>query len=347
MKILFRTLLILTFALLTTSAVLAEEPCCCGPQLKLNGFLDGSYSGNLDQKTNGFSFDQAEIDIQTKLGERGSLRADVEWVNDGTGIMTANLEQGYMAIDVPCKIHPFNFMFGKFNAPIGLELLDPNEMYQYSHSLLFDYGLPTNLTGGRLNFDFGKGIDLAAYVVNGWDENSDMNSQKTVGGRLGFAPCEAFAGGVSGITGVEGEDTLSYTRTVFDVDIMTTKIDKLYLGAEVNIGSVEIDEKTVSWTGFMIKGHYDFTDWLGLTGRFDMMDDGDNYLFGGADVVTGDPLNQSRSSFTICPTFVLGPNMGALIEYRMDMSDAEVFADKDGKLQDSQATIAAEMTFSF
>ena len=343
MKNLNRILAALVIALLVCSAAFAEDLGIMFTNARLTGFVDGSYSGNLDQTTNGFSFDQAEIDLQTTLGERGSLRADLEWVNDGTGEMIANLEQGYMAIDVPCKLLPFRFTFGKFNAPIGLELLDPNEMYQYSHSLLFDYALPTNLTGGRLNFDFGKGFDLAAYVVNGWDENSDLNSQKTVGGRLGIAPRADVATGLSAITGVESSGE---TRTVFDVDVMTTAVKKLYLGAELNLGSVDMDGETASWIGFMVKGHYDFTGWLGLTGRYDVMDDEDNYLFGGVDN-GGYPLYQVRSSLTICPTFVLGPNMGALIEYRMDMSDAKIFADKDDKPQYSQSVIAAEMTFSF
>lgn len=343
MNISIRTSAAVLLALIISSAAFAEDAGVVLSDVKLTGFLDASYSGNLDQTTNSFSFDQAEIDLQTTLGEYGSLRGDLEWTNDGTGTMVANLEQGYMSIDVPLQIQAFNFMFGKFNAPIGLELLDPNEMYQYSHSLVFDNGLPTNLTGARVNCDFGKGFDLAAYVVNGWDENSDMNSQKTVGGRLGVAPIENVSGGVSAIMGKESEEE---SRTVFDIDVMTTVVDRLYLGAEINLGSVDINDETASWTGFLVKGHYDFTDWLGLTARFDMMEDVDNHLFGGNDD-QGQPLNQSRSSVTLCPTFILGPNMGALIEYRMDMSDAEVFTDKDGKPIDTQSTIAAEMTFSF
>lgn len=341
--ILNRTFAAALSVLLVCSAAFAEDLGIMFTNARLTGFVDGSYSGNLDQTTNGFSFDQAEIDVQTTLGERGSLRADLEWVNDGTGEMIANLEQGFMAIDVPCKLLPFRFTFGKFNAPIGLELLDPNEMYQYSHSLLFDYALPTNLTGGRLNFDFGKGFDLAAYVVNGWDENSDLNSQKTVGGRLGIAPRADVATGLSAITGVESSGE---TRTVFDLDFMTTAVKQFMFGAELNFGSVDLNGQTASWSGFMAVGHYDFNDWLGLTARYDMISDGDSYLFGGTDE-NGVELDQTRSSFTICPTFVLGPNMGALIEYRMDMSDAEVFTDQDGKPMDSQSVIAAEMTFSF
>ena len=45
--------------------------------------------------------------------------------------------------------------FGKFNAPIGFELLDAPDMYQYSHSLVFSRGLPTNLTGAMLAMDLG------------------------------------------------------------------------------------------------------------------------------------------------------------------------------------------------
>jgi hypothetical protein len=76
--------------------------------------------------------------------------------------------------------------FGRFNAPLGFELVDPNEMFQFSHSLVYTYGLPVNLTGAMVRKAWDGGLDARAYAVNGWDRNDETNQVPTWGGRVGF-----------------------------------------------------------------------------------------------------------------------------------------------------------------
>lgn len=316
-------------------------PIPSGSGLDISGFADASYfyAGNSGENT--FGLDQIEVDVHKSLGENGSIRADLEWVSDGVGGFTVEAEQGYINY-TPSFLGSFSLTFGKFNAPIGFELLDAPDMYQFSHALVFDNGLPTNLSGAMISGELSEHLDLSVYVCNGWDQNVDINTGKTAGGRLGFTSGETWAGGLSvihGANGVAEGDML----TVADVDLTVTAIDHLTLGAELNQGSEDFTDatnttSTFKWLGYLLMAHYDFSDALGLTFRYDSFDDKD-----GSRLETV----EKRQAVTVAPTFVLGHGMGALIEIRNDFSDQKVFFDSDGKALKSQLAAALEFTFTF
>ncbi len=312
--------------------------------LEISGFVDASYFYDVASGDNTFGFDQTEIDIEKSLGEEGSIRVDLEWVNDGLGGFDLDAEQGYVTYS-PLALKTTGFTFGKFNAPIGFELLDPHDMYQFSHALVFNYGLPTNLTGLMVNQEIESGFDLTAYLTNGWDENFDFNQGKTIGGRIGYSPDSRWAVGFSAITGDQDESlgdttTLEHKLTVFDVDLTITPNEKLTIGGEYNQGTDEVSGITYKWAGFLAMFHYDLNDLLGFTMRYDYFDDKDGTRLGSG-------ISEKRTALTFCPTFSLGNGMGALIEYRMDLSDKEVFTDKDGLPSKSTSNFAFEMTYSF
>lgn len=326
----------------------ADSGAGADESVQVSGFIDASYSGNLDLGTDTFGLDQAEVDLVRGFGERGGLRADLEWVKNGDE-WELSAEQGYLDY-VPAFAPKMTFTLGKFNAPIGFELLDAPDMYQFSHSLVFDHGLPTNLTGVMVTVAPTELVDVKAYVVNGWD-NNDLGGAgpKTVGGRVGYSLGERGGVGVSAIGGkvmsyAKGVGS-SFDRTVLDVDVTLTPAPGLLLGGEVNLGFLDfgtsVDGSTLdgSWTGALLMAHYDFNEWLGLTGRFDWFDDPDQFVFRDA----GD----NRTAITLAPTFVLGDGMGALIELRIDSSNEDVFDDGDGGVKSSTTSAAFEMTYSF
>jgi hypothetical protein len=121
----------LLFALCALSATLLWAQDL--PFLNASGFVDGAYfyDGNANPDSgefNAFSLDQVEVDLQKQLGEKGFIRADIEYVN-GADPMNAidYIEQGFMQYNFPVNDKTLEVMFGKFNAPIGFELLDPRQ----------------------------------------------------------------------------------------------------------------------------------------------------------------------------------------------------------------------------
>lgn len=305
---------------------------------EITGFVDAAYFHDFNASQGEFGLDQVEIDIIHQASERTMVRADVEWVKDGNDF-AAQVEQAFMAYTASCD---WTLTFGKFNAPIGFELLDAPDMYQYSHSLVFDYGLPTNLTGVAVSRDLTETLDIIAYGCNGWDANTEDNENFTFGGRLGYAAPYGATAGLSAISGKEGEGEAAFTRTVYDVDL-GYQTGQWTFGGEFNLGAVTMaDDAEADWTAFLIMAHYDVNDWFGFTARYDTFDDADGYAFG---LVGGEA--QTRSSITLAPTFVLDDGFGALIELRMDMSDQDAFLDSDGEPTDSSTAVAFEMTYSW
>jgi len=327
----------LLMAICVAPATGEENVSAAGVQV--SGFVDASYGGNLDLGTDGFGLDQVELDLARSLGARGGLRADLEWVKSGDDWELA-VEQGYLDY-LPPFAPALTFTLGKFNAPIGFELLDAPDMFQYSHALVFTYGLPTNLTGAMLALPLGERADLRAYLVNGWDDNDlGQAGPKTVGGRLGLSFGELGGAGLAAISGSAVGESLEFDRRVIDVDLSLTPLPALRFGGELNLGRVEAAGEESTWTGFLAMVHYDFNAWLGLTARYDWLDDPDAWLFGLAG-------GETRSAIAIAPTFVLGEGMGALVELRSDRSSEDVFTDGDGEAKASTTSLAFEMTYRF
>lgn len=311
---------------------------------EISGFVDASFFADDNDDSNSFSFDQAEIDITKEIKDWASLRFDLEHTDSGGAI-----EQGYLTLTAPFG-NGVTFTFGKFNAPIGFELLDAPDMYQYSHAIVFVKGLPTNLTGGMLSTTFSDMLDVSLYLVNGWDNNSDTNKNKTIGGRIGVTPMEGINFGLSLISG-DDSDVAGENVTVFDIDGTITTIPNLTIGLELNFGTEDKDSAVTNgndadWFGFLLMGHYDYSEWGGVTLRYDYFDDEDGGRLDRA--AASSATSDTRQAITISPTFVIGEGFGALIEYRHDFSDKDVF-EKSGTttVADSNDTFAFEMTYAF
>ncbi|MCH7852067.1 MAG: outer membrane beta-barrel protein, partial [Candidatus Marinimicrobia bacterium] len=203
--------------------------------------------------------------------------------------------------------------FGKFNAPIGYELLDAPDMYQFSHSLVFDNALPTNLTGFSISQDLGAGLDLVAYIANGWylSDGSDVNfaddSLMIFGGRLGYGGIEGLRLGVSAIQ----NDSLDM---IIDLDGEVTMVPNLILGFEFNTGGKDDAGENIS--GWLVMANYAFPSFA-ITFRQD--------AWGKA------------GSTTISPSYGIADGALVLFEYRID-------TDGDGATTNSAAI---EFTFTF
>lgn len=327
-----RTLILIAAALLLAGGALA--------QTEITGFADAAATWNPADQAVEFGLDQVEVDVIHQASDQTLLRADLEWVKDGEEFV-AQVEQGYMVYTARCG---GSFTFGKFNAPMGFEAMDAPDMFQYSHALVFDYGLPGNLTGAMFDYPLDSGFAVKAYVVNGWDANTRAGKTMTFGGRLGYEKDEFFCG-VSGISGKQdmddGVDRYELTRTVVDVDLGWAR-DAWTFGGEFNLGTATIAGVDQSWTGLLAMAHYDFTDRAGLTVRYDWFDDADGYAFG----PVGSEF-QVRQAIAIAPTFAIAENCGALVEVRFDMSDQDAFVDADGDPTDMNTNVAFEMTYSW
>lgn len=308
--------------------------------INFSGFVDASDYNDHNSGEASFGLDQVEIDIIKEFSGQSLLRADIEYVSDGVGGFNMDLEQGYLSYNLGSR-QTWSFTFGKFNAPIGFELLDAPDMYQYSHALVFDNGLPTNLTGLMVSTSFPSVVDWSFYLVNGWDVNSDNNKDKTFGTRLGFTPVENLNFGFSAISGPEQDNNNSSRRTVFDIDLTYNPIEIWTIGGEFNYGhesKIMPDGSAGNWNGFLLMNNVALGDRFGITTRFDYFNDSDGLRTGVA---------QKWKSFIISPSVSIVDGLGGLFELRYDWSNQDVFVGGDGLSKDNQFITAVEFTYGF
>lgn len=271
-----------------------------GQTVTISGFVDGSIAIPTASPINPrFSLDVAEIDFEKQIDEGISLRVDVDILID-----SAELEQAYVSF--------WGISFGKFNAPIGFEMIDAPDMYQFSHSLVFDYALPLNLTGISYSRDFTQDIQFIGYVVNSDDIGPNLGDNPILGGRLGYggiAGVEAglsaiFKGGLSAIFKGDGENIIDFDATI-------TRMEKVTIGLEVNQGGFGPGE-----LGYLL-----MVNWT--SGRFGV-------------TFRQDQLGEAGTT-TISPSFSIAEGALILFEYRSG-------TDIDLK---SLSQAALEMTFTF
>ncbi|MBF0282599.1 MAG: outer membrane beta-barrel protein [Zetaproteobacteria bacterium] len=301
----------------------------------IGGFVDGAYyNDNKTGTSSGITLDQVELDVTYSKGKT-ELRFDLNATPSAAGTITSDnlIEQGYMSYAFSDLA---KFTLGKFNAPIGWELLDAPDMYQYSHALVFNLGLPTNLTGAMLSGGY-EMIDYSIYAVNGTDTpfanagagNGSKGAIRTFGGRLGVTPFEGFNLGGSFITGDNIAGTYQPQKfKTFDIDITYSGIENLVLGGEFN-DSKDWTGASLKSGGMMFMGHYDMTEMFGATLRYDMFD-------------TDKVVAGKQTAYTVALTSVLEEGMGALIEYRSDRDTTAATATTG-----SFNSYAFEMTYSF
>ncbi|MEE9465828.1 MAG: outer membrane beta-barrel protein [Candidatus Neomarinimicrobiota bacterium] len=286
-------------------AALSLIPLWAGEGLSISGYVDGSAALPVEDGTDlGFSFDGLEIDLEKEFTEGVSLRADIDLVEGG-----ADVEQGYVTF-TPLKLGSGSspvVTFGKFNAPIGYELLDAPDMWQYSHSLVFDNALPTNLTGFSVAHEIGGGVDFVAYLANGWDVNFADDSLMIFGGRIGYGGIEGVGLGVSFIQN-DAQDM------IIDLDGEVTMVPNLTVGFEFNTGTKDKDDADI--TGWLVMANYDL-GFMAVTFRQDSWGD--------------------ASSTTISPSKGIADGAGMLFEFRIDDDGAGTTTN----------SAAIEFTFSF
>jgi Putative beta-barrel porin-2, OmpL-like. bbp2 len=116
-----------------------------------------------------------------------SLQLDIGYGADGAIINAAGagstgqgnilIEQAYGEIALPANI---TLDFGKFTTTAGAEVIEANKNWLYSRSLLFN-AIPLLHTGVRGNLKINDQVTVQASLVNGWNNDPDLNAWKTVG----------------------------------------------------------------------------------------------------------------------------------------------------------------------
>jgi hypothetical protein len=311
-----------------------------------------------DLQHNSFTLGLAEIAVEraptasSRVGGRVDLNfgpvADLTSIfepdpsyGDGPEIFR-NLQQAYISVMANDQV---TIDFGKFVTPLGAEVIESQSNMNYSRSVLFGYVIPFYHAGLRVGLAASEQLTLTGYVVNGWNNVTDNNSDKTFIASAALTPNEQMTWYGNIIVGKEGdfggdpaEQDLLW---VFDTTLSFAATEAFTLMANLDFGSAAdaagtpADPEAATFWGIAGYGRFQSSESWALAGRFEFIDNPDGFL----------SLDERSQSFTITSDHRLFGDLITRIEGRIDMLENEFFTDADGDPTDSQPSITVGMVY--
>ena len=223
-----------------------------------------------------------------------------------TSIVQPDLVEGYLNLHFPIISEGgLDLKLGKFVTLEGAETIDPRTNFFYSHTYIFNFGIPFNHTGALATLHATKWLDLMAGVTRGVNASTDDNNDSL-----------AFHGGI-GLNFNEGKIVVAASTHIgpetpnnnhdqrYLSDITTTwKItDKLTSITDLNYALDEVSDAQAY--GIAQYFTYAINTWLtaGIRGQIFWDDDG-FYVVSFAN--THDPMRALEGEPTIDPRTVGG-----------------------------------------
>lgn len=336
--------------------------------VEVSGVVDGYYSYNnnkvdmftqgraFDVRHNAFSLQMGKISLEKKnsvdspLGFRVDLAAGetvdrIISVSDSSrNDATKHILQAYGSYVAPGGL---TIDFGKFYTPIGAEVVDTKDNFNYSRGWLFTYG-PYYHMGVRAKYAFNDKVAVSGFLVNGWDNvfENNVKTGKTVGVQLGLTPTKKFAltqtfmagpeAPLANVPAVSAQDNWRQTSDTVAALYITDKftvLGNLVYGRDGDNAGNRGD-----WLGFAGSFKYAFTDKLAFSPRFEVLRDEDGLRTGTA---------QTVKDITLTQEIKLANNFITRFEYRRDFSNQNVFTNSVGTAKDNQNTFIIGLSYFF
>jgi hypothetical protein len=340
-------------AALACGAASAQEPAPSPEPTKVDvtGFVDAYYSYNFngvdptfrtfDVQHNTFSLSLAEVAfakavnpesrvgfrVDLDFGKTADLVAAFEPEESGKEIYK-HVQQAYGSL-LTGKVQ---WDVGKFVTPMGAEVIESQDNWNYTRSILFGYAIPFYHVGLRASLPVGDKVTLGAQLVNGWNNGSELNGDKTIHLSATLKPTASFTWIGNYMVGEEipGSDT----RHLFDTTASLTATDKLSLMANFDYGK----EGDVKWWGVAAYAKYQAKPEWALVGRYEYVDDSEGGFM---------LLGTTGQSITVTSDHLVAGALKARLEYRTDFADEAVFPTDDGDPKKSQTTLTVGLVYSF
>src|SRR2546429_5190047 len=184
----------------------------------------------------------------------------------------------------PQKANQWTLAFGRFDAPIGFERDDEPLNLIATNSFNFTFARPGKLTGLQVHYTASPRLDVWAVVANGWDVAADNNRGKTALARAQWIPIPWVTLGITGVYGPERDSTDGHQRSLLSSDL-TIDRGRLILGAELNLGREQEGGGAPAWRGAAATAFVRVARTLGVTARYDQLEDSDGLLTGTAQIL--------------------------------------------------------------
>jgi hypothetical protein len=233
------------------------------------------------------------------------------------------------------------FDFGKFVTPLGAEVIESKDNWNYSRGLLFSYAIPYFHFGMRAKYAFNDKVSLTGYFTNGWNNVIDNNSGKTYGASFSVSPTKKVTIAQNVMTGPEQTDNSSNWRQIWDTVVTVSATKKLSLMANYDYGRGDRVTGIVNpvwWTGIAGYFKYAISDKYALAGRYEYYNDHYGFTTG-----TAGHVNEITGTFER----PIGGHFISRLEFRHDIANNPIFTKGTSTPVNSQTTATAGLIYVF
>lgn len=340
--------------------------------VQVTGVVDGYYSYNtnqVDMFTQGRAFDVRHNSLSLQMARLGLTKANslesplgfqldiglgetvdrIISVSDAQrNEATKHILQAYVSYVAPIG-KGLTLDFGKMYTPVGAEVIDTANNFNYSRGWLFAFG-PYYHMGLRAKYAVNDKVAVSGFLFDGWDNMFENNQSrvagKTAGIQLSLNPTKRFALTQTYLAGPEAPlanvpDISSRDNWRHIADTVATYLvnDKLSLMGNFVTGSDgDNSGNRGSWTGAAGYLRYAFNDRFAFSPRFEIFHDEKGLRTGTAQTVKGLTLTQEMK---------LASQLVTRFEYRRDVSNRDFFTNAVGSALRHQNTFIVGLSYSF
>jgi hypothetical protein len=282
--------------------------------------VNGLY--NFDVHANQAHLNFAKFSMEHSPGPVG-FRLDVGYGNTVDMISATDrapdgmkyIEQAYIDFK-PKSWHGVQLDIGKFVTSAGAEVIETNNNWNYSRSLLFAWAIPYYHLGLRATIPVNKTFSTGVQLVNGWNNVKDNNSGKTVG-VVGNFTWKKVSWSNTYYTGPENNDTNKGFRQLYDTVILLSPNDKtgIYINADYATNKYPGPGRAKLY-GVAVAARYQLTKRLAIAPRAEILDDADGYSTG---------VKQTIKEITMTGEMKIADYLLGRLEFRRDNSDQPFF----------------------
>jgi Putative beta-barrel porin-2, OmpL-like. bbp2 len=256
------------------------------------------------------------------------------------------LKEGYLEYLAPVG-KGLQINVGKFVTPVGGEVIESKDNWNYSRGLLFAWAIPYFHFGMSAKYTFNSKFALSGYLLNGWNNSVDNNSGKTTGFTAAWTPNSKFSFIENYLVGPEQANDNGDFRHIADTVVTYSPTSKLSFMANYDYGHDHPMGalNPVWWTGIAGYIKYAPNDKWYVATRGEWFNDHNGFSTGTA---------QKLSEFTFTLNRTLANKLISRLEYRRDMSDHNVFPYHDSDVpgsvnlpRDAQNTVSIGLIYAF
>ena len=328
-------------------AVTFEEP----PPVSITGFAVGRADYDRVARSNSFTAGKIGVSLFKPVGDAYLFAQLTTALEDGASSTEID---NFLVSWTPHTANKWSLAFGRFDAPIGFERDDEPLNLIPTNSFNFTYARPGKLTGVQVHYTASSRVDVWGVVANGWDVTVDNNRGKTGLARIQWIPIPWVTLGFTGVYGPERDSSDANQRSLFSSDL-TIDRGRLIVGAEANFGREQQSGGNPSWRAAAVTAFLKMSRQVGLTARYDQMEDTDGLLTGTPQIlrsVTVGPMwyfsNAREGIFSnIEHTRFHLPQVALRAAVRADWSSTPFFTDATGAPQSSNTKGVLELVYVF